>query len=102
MLCTVCRLNGLRWVKSEALEAVKQVTQLDLRDNHLATLDLSSICSLEILHCQRNQLRALTLSGFTLRTLHASSNREWSTSLPGPVSPGPLPLLRLHNAYSHH
>uniref|UniRef100_A0A8C7M2Y0 PH domain leucine-rich repeat-containing protein phosphatase 2 n=1 Tax=Oncorhynchus mykiss TaxID=8022 RepID=A0A8C7M2Y0_ONCMY len=69
------RLNGLRWVKSEALEAVKQVTQLDLRDNHLATLDLSSICSLEILHCQRNQLRALTLSGFTLRTLHASSNR---------------------------
>uniref|UniRef100_A0AAZ3PGS0 PH domain leucine-rich repeat-containing protein phosphatase 2 n=1 Tax=Oncorhynchus tshawytscha TaxID=74940 RepID=A0AAZ3PGS0_ONCTS len=68
------RLNGLRWVKSEALEAVKQVTQLDLRDNHLATLDLSSICSLEILHCQRNQLRALTLSGFTLRTLHASSN----------------------------
>uniref|UniRef100_A0A8C7LR26 PH domain leucine-rich repeat-containing protein phosphatase 2 n=1 Tax=Oncorhynchus mykiss TaxID=8022 RepID=A0A8C7LR26_ONCMY len=55
------RLNGLRWVKSEALEAVKQVTQLDLRDNHLATLDLSSICSLEILHCQRNQLRALTL-----------------------------------------
>uniref|UniRef100_A0A8C8HDZ3 PH domain leucine-rich repeat-containing protein phosphatase 2 n=1 Tax=Oncorhynchus tshawytscha TaxID=74940 RepID=A0A8C8HDZ3_ONCTS len=69
------RLNGLRWVKSEALEAVKQVTQLDLRDNHLATLDLSSICSLEILHCQRNQLRALTLSGFTLRMLHASSNR---------------------------
>uniref|UniRef100_A0A8C7TYQ5 PPM-type phosphatase domain-containing protein n=1 Tax=Oncorhynchus mykiss TaxID=8022 RepID=A0A8C7TYQ5_ONCMY len=69
------RLNGLRWVKSEALEAVKQVTQLDLRDNHLATLDLSSICSLETLHCQRNQLRALTLSGFTLRTLHASSNR---------------------------
>uniref|UniRef100_A0A8C7NBA5 PH domain leucine-rich repeat-containing protein phosphatase 2 n=1 Tax=Oncorhynchus kisutch TaxID=8019 RepID=A0A8C7NBA5_ONCKI len=79
------RLNGLRWVKSEALEAVKQVTQLDLRDNHLATLDLSSICSLEILHCQRNQLRALTLSGFTLRTLHASSNREWSNSLPGPM-----------------
>ncbi|CAB1339417.1 unnamed protein product, partial [Coregonus sp. 'balchen'] len=60
--------------RSEALEAVKQVTQLDLRDNHLATLDLSSICSLETLHCQRNQLRALTLSGFTLRTLHASSN----------------------------
>ncbi|XP_046898195.1 LOW QUALITY PROTEIN: PH domain leucine-rich repeat-containing protein phosphatase 2 [Hypomesus transpacificus] len=69
------RLNGLRCVRSETLEAVKQVTQLDLRDNRLACLDLSSACSLETLHCQRNQLGALTLSGFTLRALHASSNR---------------------------
>ncbi|XP_058486043.1 PH domain leucine-rich repeat-containing protein phosphatase 2 isoform X1 [Solea solea] len=69
------RLNGLRWVKSESLEAVTQLTQLDLRDNCLHSLDLSSICNLETLHCQRNQLGALTLSGFTLRMLHASSNR---------------------------
>ncbi|KAJ8417818.1 hypothetical protein AAFF_G00226610 [Aldrovandia affinis] len=69
------RLNGLRWVLSEGLEAVKQVTHLDVRDNHLASLDLSSACSLETLHCQRNHLGALTLSGFTLRTLCASSNR---------------------------
>lgn len=69
------RLNGLRWVKSETLEAVNQVTQLDLRDNNLDSLDLSSICNLETLHCQRNQLGSLTLSGFTLRMLHASSNR---------------------------
>ncbi|XP_035484276.1 PH domain leucine-rich repeat-containing protein phosphatase 2 isoform X3 [Scophthalmus maximus] len=69
------RLNGLRWVKSESLEAVSQVTQLDLRDNCLDTLDLSSICNLETLHCQRNQLGTLTLSGFTLRMLHAGSNR---------------------------
>ncbi|KAJ7986123.1 hypothetical protein DPEC_G00347530 [Dallia pectoralis] len=69
------RLNGLRSVKTEALEAVKQVTQLDLRDNLLVSLDLSTVCSLETLYCQRNQLGALTLSGFTLRTLHASSNR---------------------------
>ncbi|XP_039985985.1 PH domain leucine-rich repeat-containing protein phosphatase 2 isoform X1 [Xiphias gladius] len=68
------RLNGLRWVKSENLEAVSQVTQLDIRDNCLDSLDLSSICNLETLHCQRNQLGTLTLSGFTLRMLHASSN----------------------------
>ncbi|XP_071387754.1 PH domain leucine-rich repeat-containing protein phosphatase 2 [Centroberyx affinis] len=69
------RLNGLRWVKSESLEAVSQVTQLDLRDNCLASLDLGSVCNLETLHCQRNQLGTLTLSGFTLRMLHAGSNR---------------------------
>ena len=71
-----CRLNGLRWVKSDNLEAVSQVTQLDLRDNCLDSLDLSSISNLETLHCQRNQMGTLTLSGFTLRMLHASSNRE--------------------------
>ncbi|XP_053177307.1 PH domain leucine-rich repeat-containing protein phosphatase 2 [Scomber japonicus] len=69
------RLNGLRCVKSESLEAVNQVTQLDLRDNCLDTLDLSCVCNLETLHCQRNQLGTLTLSGFTLRMFHASSNR---------------------------
>ncbi|KAM6943240.1 PH domain leucine-rich repeat-containing protein phosphatase 2 [Xenentodon cancila] len=69
------RLNGLRWVRSESPEAVCHVTQLDVRDNCLASLDLSSICNLETLHCQRNQLGTLTLSGFTLRMLHASSNR---------------------------
>uniref|UniRef100_A0A673J577 PH domain leucine-rich repeat-containing protein phosphatase 2 n=1 Tax=Sinocyclocheilus rhinocerous TaxID=307959 RepID=A0A673J577_9TELE len=68
-------LNGLRSVKSEILEPVKHLTQLDLRDNQLTSLDLSSVCSLETLQCQRNQLGALTLSGFTLRTLHTSDNR---------------------------
>lgn len=76
LLSVKCRLNGLRSVKSESLEPLSQVTQLDLRDNCLDSLDLSSICNLETLHCQRNQLGTLTLSGFTLRMLHASSNRE--------------------------
>ncbi|KAF3832630.1 hypothetical protein F7725_026295 [Dissostichus mawsoni] len=68
------RLNGLLWVKSESQEAVNQVTQLDLRDNRLDSLDLSSVCNLETLHCERNQLGTLTLSGSTLRMLHAGSN----------------------------
>ncbi|KAJ8343740.1 hypothetical protein SKAU_G00310690 [Synaphobranchus kaupii] len=69
------RLNGLRWVQSDGLEPVRQVTYLDVRDNHLTALDLSSACSLETLHCQRNQLESLTLSGFTLRAIYASDNR---------------------------
>lgn len=69
------RLNGLRSVNSETLEPIKHLIQLDLRDNQLTSLDLSSTCNLETLHCQRNQLGSLTLSGFTLRTLHANNNR---------------------------
>uniref|UniRef100_A0A3P9QJK8 PH domain leucine-rich repeat-containing protein phosphatase 2 n=1 Tax=Poecilia reticulata TaxID=8081 RepID=A0A3P9QJK8_POERE len=69
------RLNGLRCVKCETPEPVSHVTQLDLRDNCLDSLDLSTVCNLETLHCQRNQLGTLTLSGFSLRMLHAGSNR---------------------------
>ncbi|XP_020797130.2 PH domain leucine-rich repeat-containing protein phosphatase 2 [Boleophthalmus pectinirostris] len=84
------RLNGLRYVKSDSLEAVSQVTQMDLRDNHLTSLDLSSVSNLEILHCQRNQLGMLTLSGFTLRMLNASSNRLTTISI------YPVPNLLTH------
>ncbi|CAL9701878.1 unnamed protein product [Knipowitschia caucasica] len=84
------RLNGLRCVKSDMLEAVSQVTQLDLRDNHLASLDLSSVSNLEILHCQRNQLGMLTLSGFTLRMLNGSNNRLTTVSI------YPVPNLLTH------
>ncbi|KAJ8785767.1 hypothetical protein J1605_006727 [Eschrichtius robustus] len=58
----------------ENLEGNKYITHMDLRDNRLTDLDLSSLCNLEQLHCERNQLRELTLSGFSLRTLYASSN----------------------------
>ncbi|RVE74587.1 hypothetical protein OJAV_G00023030 [Oryzias javanicus] len=90
-LCTLIRMSHLRnvdlrevilrWVKSEVLTGMSQVTQLDLRDNLLDSADLSSMCNLETLHCQRNQLGTLTLSGFTLRTLHASSNRLTTVNL---------------------
>lgn len=73
-------------MKNDSLEVVSQVTHMDLRDNCLDSLDLSSVSNLETLHCQRNQLGALTLSGFTLRTLNASSNREWSKVLTIPRS----------------
>lgn len=74
--CVPYRLNGLKSVTNESLEVVNQVTLLDIRDNRLQLLDLSSVSNLETLYCQRNQLGTLTLSGFTLRLLNASSNCE--------------------------
>ncbi|MGH0126749.1 UNVERIFIED_CONTAM: hypothetical protein FKN15_033503 [Acipenser sinensis] len=68
------RLNGLQAVVSGGVETLKHITHMDLRDNRLLVLDLSSACSLEQLHCQRNSLGALTLSGFALRALHSSAN----------------------------
>ncbi|TRY87867.1 hypothetical protein DNTS_008919 [Danionella cerebrum] len=57
------RLNGLRHVfASGTLEPLKHLLQLDVRNNHLTSLDLSSISSLETLQCQRNQLNSLTLN----------------------------------------
>ncbi|KAK7913103.1 hypothetical protein WMY93_013314 [Mugilogobius chulae] len=84
------RLNGLQCVKSDNLETASHVTQLDLRDNCLTSLDLSSVSNLEILHCQKNQLGMLTLSGFTLRMLNASSNRLTTVSI------YPVPNLLTH------
>ncbi|CAK6436754.1 unnamed protein product [Pipistrellus nathusii] len=69
------RMNHLKTMAIENLEGNKYITHMDLRDNQLTDLDLSSFCSLEQLHCERNQLRELTLSGFSLRTLYANSNR---------------------------
>ncbi|XP_012515906.1 PREDICTED: PH domain leucine-rich repeat-containing protein phosphatase 2 [Propithecus coquereli] len=69
------RMNHLKTMVIENLEGNKYITHMDLRDNQLTDLDLSSLCGLEQLHCERNQLRELTLSGFSLRTLYASSNR---------------------------
>ncbi|XP_006860249.1 PREDICTED: PH domain leucine-rich repeat-containing protein phosphatase 2 isoform X2 [Chrysochloris asiatica] len=69
------RLNCLKTMVTENLEGNKYITHMDLRDNQLTDLDLSSLYGLEQLHCERNQLRELTLSGFSLRTLYANSNR---------------------------
>uniref|UniRef100_A0A5F9DJ73 PH domain leucine-rich repeat-containing protein phosphatase 2 n=1 Tax=Oryctolagus cuniculus TaxID=9986 RepID=A0A5F9DJ73_RABIT len=69
------RMNHLKTMVAENLEGNKHITHMDLRDNQLTDLDLSSLCSLEQLHCERNQLRELTLSGFSLRTLYANSNK---------------------------
>lgn len=68
------RLNNLKRAAADTLEGNKSVAYMDLRDNQMTDLDLSSLVSLEQLHCERNKLRELTLSGFSLRALYASSN----------------------------
>lgn len=75
-------MNHLKTVIIENLEGNKHITHMDLRDNQLTDLDLSSLCSLEQLHCERNQLRELTLSGFSLRNLYANWNSEFSIQSP--------------------
>uniref|UniRef100_A0A8B9GAJ4 PH domain and leucine rich repeat protein phosphatase 2 n=1 Tax=Amazona collaria TaxID=241587 RepID=A0A8B9GAJ4_9PSIT len=69
------RLNNLKRAAADTLEGNKSVTYMDLRDNQMTDLDLSSLGSLEQLHCERNKLKELTLSGFCLRALYANSNR---------------------------
>ncbi|NWV34210.1 PHLP2 phosphatase, partial [Grantiella picta] len=68
------RLNNLKRAAADTVEGNKSVVYMDLRDNQMTDLDLSSLVSLEQLHCERNKLRELTLSGFSLRALYANSN----------------------------
>ncbi|OXB78350.1 UNVERIFIED_CONTAM: hypothetical protein H355_009121 [Colinus virginianus] len=90
------RLNNLKRAAADTLEGNKSVIYMDLRDNQLADLDLSSLGSLEQLHCERNKLTELTLSGFSLRALYASNNCLTGVSV-YPV-PGQLTCLELaHN-----
>lgn len=70
----VFRLNNLKRAAADTLEENKSLAYMDLRDNQMTDLDLSSLVSLEQLHCERNKLRELTLSGFSLRALYANSN----------------------------
>ncbi|XP_038626163.1 PH domain leucine-rich repeat-containing protein phosphatase 1 [Tachyglossus aculeatus] len=69
------RLNGIReLVVAEDSDALHHVTQLDLRDNKLVELDVTVFCNIQVLHCERNQLGSLKLSGASLKALYASSN----------------------------
>nr|XP_006006406.1 PREDICTED: PH domain leucine-rich repeat-containing protein phosphatase 2 [Latimeria chalumnae] len=93
--CIDLRLNSLSTVTLESLEVNKHITQLDLRDNQLMELDLSSLGSLTQLHCERNRLRELSLSGFSLRALHAGSNRLTAVNIyPVPTQLTSLDLSR--------
>ncbi|KFU86647.1 PH domain leucine-rich repeat-containing protein phosphatase 2, partial [Chaetura pelagica] len=90
------RLNNLKRAAADTLEGNKSVTYLDLRDNQMTDLDLSSLGSLEQLHCERNRLEELTLSGCSLRALHANNNSLTTVNI-YPV-PGQLTCLELsHN-----
>nr|XP_033785214.1 PH domain leucine-rich repeat-containing protein phosphatase 1 isoform X1 [Geotrypetes seraphini] len=68
------RLNMIKKVMVDELEVLPHVTQLDLRDNKLSELDTTVLSNLEVLHCERNRLASLRISGSLLKALYASTN----------------------------
>ncbi|XP_029446159.1 PH domain leucine-rich repeat-containing protein phosphatase 1 [Rhinatrema bivittatum] len=68
------RLNTIKKLMVDEPELLPHVTQLDLRDNKLLELDTTVLCNLEVLHCERNQLASLRISGSLLKALYASAN----------------------------
>lgn len=68
------RLNVIRRLIADDADFLHHVTQLDLRDNKLGELDTTIFNNVEILHCERNQLVTLKLSGYLLKALYATSN----------------------------
>ncbi|XP_029285123.1 PH domain leucine-rich repeat-containing protein phosphatase 1-like [Cottoperca gobio] len=68
------RLNRLQKVTLGDSELLLHIVQLDLRDTGLQELDVSSLCKLELLRCDRNTLSLLRVSGHALKSLHAAHN----------------------------
>ncbi|KGL74476.1 PH domain leucine-rich repeat-containing protein phosphatase 1, partial [Tinamus guttatus] len=68
------RLNSIRRLVADDTDFLHHVTQLDLRDNKLGELDATVFSNVEVLHCERNQLVTLKISGYFLKALYASSN----------------------------
>lgn len=67
-------MNSIRRLEADEIDFLHHVTQLDLRDNKLGELDATIFNNVEVLHCERNQLVTLKISGYFLKALYASSN----------------------------
>uniref|UniRef100_A0A8C5PEW6 protein-serine/threonine phosphatase n=1 Tax=Leptobrachium leishanense TaxID=445787 RepID=A0A8C5PEW6_9ANUR len=68
------RLNMIRSFFVDEADFLLHITQLDLRNNHISELDVTALSNLEVLHCERNRLTSLKISGYFLKALYASSN----------------------------
>lgn len=68
------RLNQLQKVMAGDSEQLAHIVQLDLRDTGLSVLDVRPLCKLELLHCGRNFLSVLRVSGHALKSLHTAHN----------------------------
>ncbi|XP_040209534.1 PH domain leucine-rich repeat-containing protein phosphatase 1 isoform X2 [Rana temporaria] len=68
------RLNAVRRLVADDVDFLLNITQLDLRDNNVTELDVTMLSNLEVLHCERNHLTSLKISGYYLKALYASSN----------------------------
>ncbi|XP_005937279.1 PH domain leucine-rich repeat protein phosphatase 1 [Haplochromis burtoni] len=69
------RLNQLQKATVADVEQLAHIVHLDLRDTGLDELDVSSLCKLELLRCDRNTLALLRVCGHALKGLHAAHNK---------------------------
>uniref|UniRef100_A0A3B4HCA6 Leucine-rich repeat protein SHOC-2 n=1 Tax=Pundamilia nyererei TaxID=303518 RepID=A0A3B4HCA6_9CICH len=69
------RLNQLQKATVADVEQLAHIVHLDLRDTGLDELDVSSLCKLELLRCDRNTLALLRVCGHALKSLHAAHNK---------------------------
>ncbi|KAK4319408.1 hypothetical protein Pmani_009643 [Petrolisthes manimaculis] len=67
------RLNDL--VGPVTLASIQNVTELDVSDNGITSLDVSSLACLTCLTCSNNALTSITLHAASLTTLTANNNR---------------------------
>ncbi|XP_063697541.1 protein phosphatase PHLPP-like protein [Culicoides brevitarsis] len=72
------------------------LTQLDVSENSIETLDLSALDSLESLQCSRNKLSELILNGRALKSLIAGNNNLKLLN----ISPPPMNLNHLDLSYN--
>ncbi|MEE6465238.1 hypothetical protein FKM82_006504 [Ascaphus truei] len=68
------RLNAIGCLLVDDSDFLLHVTHLDLRDNKMSELDVTVLSNLEVLHCERNSLTSLKISGYFFKALYASSN----------------------------
>ena len=70
------RMNSLTLSPSETAKfhVLETVTHLDVRDNHIADLDVRSLKRLEYLNCERSGIKSLQINGSALKNLFASRN----------------------------
>ncbi|XP_068140988.1 protein phosphatase PHLPP-like protein [Drosophila tropicalis] len=69
------------------------LTQLEVCENEMEILDLSSLAQLEILKCSRNKLMELIINGTNLQKLYADHNSLHSIST---TNAHPVPMKLIH------
>uniref|UniRef100_A0A4W3J252 protein-serine/threonine phosphatase n=1 Tax=Callorhinchus milii TaxID=7868 RepID=A0A4W3J252_CALMI len=76
----VGRMPHIKQLDTADMDILPYVTHLDLRDNKLTDLDASVFGNIEVLHCERNQLSSLKVSGYLLKNLFAATNSKSGVS----------------------
>ncbi|XP_030386706.1 protein phosphatase PHLPP-like protein [Scaptodrosophila lebanonensis] len=88
-------LRGNQLCGSILIGNYNYLTQLEVCENEMEVLDLSSLAQLETLKCSRNKLMELIINGSNLQTLIADHNCLHS------ITTNPVPLKLQHIDLSH-